>query len=256
MRETDIYTYFRFGYNYYYLQNDSEGIAFHGPDSNSLIVLIDEFLATLKELDLQVTQNVAVDLRNIRLKINSLPKDAKVDKVLANEVEEATQKLDATLDAELQLRSAFIVTPKRLQLDHLLRVPQSLFGPALFESLPAISQFDFREAGRCVAFGLATAAAFHIMRGTEGVLRHYYCTIVKRDRLRVLLWGPMVDHLRKRRNPPPKGLTDNLDNIRANFRNPTQHPDSRYDMEEAQDLFSLSIDAINRMVRDLSKRGA
>src|SRR5687768_8452371 len=92
------------------------------------------------------------------------------------------------------------------------------------------------------------------MRGTEGVLRHYYCAIVKKSRVKTLLWYAMVDHLRKRRDAPPKALTDNLDNIRVNFRNPTQHPDARYDMQEAQDLFALSIDVVNRMTRDIVKR--
>jgi len=39
-----------------------------------------------------------------------------------------------------------------------------------------------------------------------------------------------------------------LDNIRRSFRNPTQHPDKIYDIQEVQDLFGLCIDAINRMI--------
>jgi len=255
MRETQIYNYYMFGYNYYLLSNENNNILVHGkPDS--LITRIDEFFNTLKELDLQVTQTAAIALTKIRDKLESLPKETKIDINLAKEVQAAIQTIDATLDAELKLRSAFIVTPTRFQLNHMLKAPQSLFGSSIFENLSTISQFDFREGARCVAFGLPTAAAFHIMRGTEGVLRHYYCSIVKRDRVKVLLWHAMVDHLRKRRDAPPKPLTDNLDNIRGNFRNPTQHPDARYDMEEAQDLFALSLDVVNRMIKDISKREA
>ena len=124
----------------------------------------------------------------------------------------------------------------------------------VFEALPDISKYDFMEAGKCIAFERATAAAFYTMRGTEGVLRHYYCSIIKRGRVAKLMWYDMVQHLRKRRDAPPKALLDNLDNIRLNFRNPTQHPEARYDMDEAQDLLSLSIDAINRIYKDLLKR--
>ncbi|MCH8069815.1 MAG: hypothetical protein IID16_11195, partial [Candidatus Marinimicrobia bacterium] len=50
-------------------------------------------------------------------------------------------------------------------------------------------------------------------------------------------------------NKPPVELLDTLDRIRINFRNPTSHPDKIYDIEEAQDLFGLCVDAINRMVK-------
>jgi len=52
----------------------------------------------------------------------------------------------------------------------------------------------------------------------------------------------------KRRLIKLKTLFDNLDNIRFNFRNPTQHPETIYDIELSQDLFSICIDVINRMV--------
>jgi hypothetical protein len=63
----------------------------------------------------------------------------------------------------------------------------------------------------------------------------------------------MVEHLRKRRATLTRPLLDNLDNIRHSFRNPTQHPDKIYDIQEVQDLFGLCIDAVNRMVKILSK---
>jgi hypothetical protein len=56
----------------------------------------------------------------------------------------------------------------------------------------------------------------------------------------------MVEHLRKRSDAPPRSLLDGLDNIRHNFRNPTQHPEAIYDIQEAQDLLSLSLDAVGR----------
>jgi hypothetical protein len=50
----------------------------------------------------------------------------------------------------------------------------------------------------------------------------------------------------------PKGtdvLLNQLDYIRAQFRNPTQHPDKIYDIQEVQDLWGLCVDVINRMVK-------
>lgn len=145
---------------------------------------------------------------------------------------------------------AFIILEKRLDTTKLLDAPDELFAPNVFESLPAIAQEDFRRAGRCVAFEEATAAAFHLMRGTEAVLRDLYLRWVKRERIpEPRMWGPMVTQMRKRRSAPPKVLLDHLDGIRVNFRNPTQHPDATYDIDEAQDLFSVCVDAVNRAAR-------
>jgi hypothetical protein len=103
-------------------------------------------------------------------------------------------------------------------------------------------------------FEEATAAAFHLMRGTEAVLRDLYVRWVKRDRIpEPRMWGLMINHLRKRNSAPPKVLLDHLDGIRTNFRNPTQHPDATYDIHEAQDLFSVCVDAVNRAARSNPK---
>lgn len=60
----------------------------------------------------------------------------------------------------------------------------------------------------------------------------------------------MVEQLRKKCSKrPPRELLDALDRIRENFRNPTNHPDKIYDIEEVQDLFGLCLDVINRMVQ-------
>jgi len=53
------------------------------------------------------------------------------------------------------------------------------------------------------------------------------------------------------RRPDPL-ILDHLDHIRRSFRNPTQHPDKIYDIQEAQDLFGLCVDAVNRMSRSVT----
>jgi hypothetical protein len=252
MLEEKIYQYYAFGYDCSVLRAGLISTPIHG-DGGSLIGRLDSFFNSLGMLNLQVTKIAASDLQAIRDKAANLPNDAKVDLVLASEISKAFDKLDATLDAELKLKSAYLVTPKRFPLEYLLINPRQLFAANVFEQLPDLCQYDFSEAGRCIAFNLPTAAAFHLMRGTEGVLRFYYLRIVKHNRVKRLMWGEVVDDLRKRRHAPPKTLMDSLDNIRVNFRNPTQHPDARYDSDEAQDLLALSTEVVNRLIRDLSR---
>jgi len=148
---------------------------------------------------------------------------------------------------------AFIVTDKRIDVEKLLDEVAGLFAPGTFAKLPEIAQYDFAESGKCIAFERPTAAAFHCLRATEAVLRYYYCSLVKQRRPE-LMWGPMVDSLRRSRKNPPAVLLSNLDNIRHSFRNPTAHPEARYDISEVQDLFNLCVEVVNRMVKDLEDR--
>jgi hypothetical protein len=253
MRETNIYEYYRFGYNYRRLRFDVKGDRIRG-EKPSLAASIDNFVATLVDLSLVVTANAAKELDDLREKLDTLPEDGKVDAALAVEVREALQALDRTLDAELMLRSAYVVTPKRFDTNHLLSSPNALLGEGVYDQLSLQAQYDLGEACKCIAFERPTAAAFHLMRTVEEALRRYYCSIVKRGRPKVLLWGPMVEQLAKRRDAPPKPLLDSLTNIRVNFRNPTQHPEARYDMDEAQDLMLVSIEVLNRLIRDQTAR--
>jgi hypothetical protein len=62
----------------------------------------------------------------------------------------------------------------------------------------------------------------------------------------------MVQHLKNRRAlRGDESLINNLDDIRLHFRNPTQHPEKVYDIEEVQDLWGRCVDAINRMAKHL-----
>ena len=66
------------------------------------------------------------------------------------------------------------------------------------------------------------------------------------------MWGPMVADMRGRTRTRAKTtLLNNLDSIRISYRNPTQHPEKRYDIEEVQDLWPLCVEVIGRMIKDM-----
>ena len=121
----------------------------------------------------------------------------------------------------------------------------------VFDSLPIVAKYDFEQSGKAIAFELPTAAAFHILRGTESVLREFYCIIVTRRRVKPLLWGEMIKSLEARRQPPSREILYLLTHIKNSFRNPTQHPEKIYEIDEVQDLFALCTDAISRMSHHL-----
>lgn len=158
MLETNIYGYFAFGYNYFILRDGSVGRKVRGEWEctlgDSLEVLLDEFFEHLESLNLQVTLQAANDLRNVRKKISSMSEEARVDSDLATKVTQACEKLDVTLDSELKLRTAFVVTPGRFSTEYLLEKPWDLLGGETLPRLPDIALFDFIAACRALALGL------------------------------------------------------------------------------------------------------
>jgi hypothetical protein len=225
-------------------------------------------LNLLEEYDMLVTARVAEKLTRMRdgwlaelaeAKAADSDTDFETSRVLtgdeSTELSMAAREVQITLLAEARGQVAFITRDKRFAVDKLLEDVGKLMPAGVFAGLKEDAKYDFSQAGRCIAFEVPTAAGFHLMRGTEAVLRDFYRRIVRRDRVDPLMWGPITAHLRKRRDTPDEVLMNNLDNLRRSFRNPTQHPEKIYDIDEAQDLMALSFDVVVRMQRHLSASG-
>lgn len=252
MLAKSIDDYFHFGTVVRFLQDVREGWRIHG--ISYTVGNIQRFFEILDELNLQVTFRASYELRDYL--DDELMKTASDSKLTAAQAEKLTSLMSSirkTLQAELGGFEAYIVTPKRLDVKRLLEDVSSLFAPDVYFSLPDNAIYDFEEAGKCIAFERPTAGAFHLLRGTEAVLRHYYLDRIKQKRV-PLMWGNIVQDLKKRsKTKSNTALNNNLDNIRVSFRNPTQHPDKIYDIQEVQDLWGLCVDVINRMIHDMNE---
>jgi len=248
MHSRSILGYIHIGTILRYLHSTSKGHRIHG--GNFALKGITDFLDQMEKNKLTVTLRVAEgELIPLKKEFEATGPAAELNDDQVARLHEAINVVQKTLYAEATGHIAYIVSDKRYDVHRLLTNVGSLFSPYVFDSLPKVAKYDFSEAGRCIAFERPTAAAFHLLRGTEDVLRTFYRQRVRRNRISTLLWGPMVEALRKLRNPPPAVLTNDLDNIRLQFRNPTQHPEKTYDIEEVQDLFGRCIDVVNRMMK-------
>ena len=247
-----IFDYYFFGTSQRYLQDAEAGWRIHDTE-DGLYVLenLKGFLKNLDRLGLQVTKRAASGIQGFTSSLEQLPADSKLTADQALKLTSLMNEVRTTLDAELKGLIAYVVTPKRYEAARLLDDIPELLSPGTFNKLPEISRYDLSESGKCIAFERPTAAAFHLLRATESALREYYCTKVKRGRSE-LMWGPMLQSLRKRRDMRSQSsLLNNLDDIRLTFRNPTQHPEKIYDIHEVQDLLGRCTDALNRMAKEL-----
>lgn len=213
---------------------------------------ITRFLKALTSLNMPVTRKATTDLVKLQKRLSQLPQDSKLIGDDAKKLREIIKVLRPTFTAEAQCQYIFTTSPKRIDLDKLLNNVPSLFALQVFESLSDISKTDFCEAGKCTAFERPTAAAFHLMRATEAVVRLYYKKYIRPAKAD-LTWGQMTTALRQKTNSkkPNTDTLAHLDHIRTAFRNPTQHPEKIYSIDDVQDLFFLCIDATNRVVTEI-----
>jgi len=252
MQEKSVNTYIIFGTVLRYLQDATAGWSIKGEariEGN-----LRAFFEWLEKHDLRITATVATaeGLHELLDELEASDNDSLTEdqaKVLSG----GMTNTRPTLEAEAHEKKAFVVSPKRWAVDTLLKEPSSLFAKDVFVEISEMVRYDFQEACRCLAFERSTAAAFHVLRGTEAMLRDYYCSVVKQKRLteKKRMWYPMVEQMRKRRSPPPSEILDTLDQIRQNYRNPTQHPEAIYDIDRAQDLIGICIPVINQMAREM-----
>lgn len=251
MRSRPIVRYIFAGTVLRYLQDVAAGYQIGG--DGWVLENVGSFLAYLGEFELPVTVAAAHQLRALRAELAeaiALDEGATLTPDQAKRIRDEMGTLRTTLEAEAGLNIAFITTEKRIDVKKLLNDVGSLMSPGVFGQLPAMAKDDLQSAGRCIAFELPTASAFHVLRATEDVLRHFYVCVIRQNRVKNPTWGTMIQQMRKKKtNAPDSRVLDVLDRIRDNFRNPTAHPDSVYDIHEAQDLFLACAEAIGRMVK-------
>ncbi len=261
MRELNLHPYILLGDSIRFLRNVHEGMPIKrkvDPNDSSVDEHLTRIYNEMWVMDLPVTQEALQgELGDIGYEFYELPdgSDATLSGRQADSIHRGILLICDILKYESSQLRAYIITEKRLPIKRLLSEVRSLFGEDVFDVLPDMAQYDFRQAGRCIALEVPTAAAFHMLRGTESVLRSYYSALVQ-PIAGFINWSQLVAGLRGvSTDQPPRELLDNLDNIRVSFRNPTQHPEKVYDLDEAQDLFNLCVDAVNRMAKDLLRRG-
>lgn len=248
MQQSSIYSYFAFGYNYRILRNSS----YEALGRETTTETLDEFVERFDSLDLPVTKIAAEKLLGLVKKLKAAPTSDALPAGLESSIKSELQNIDTTLDSELKLRKAYLLTRKNFALNDLIEEPHALLGGGTWGCLSDHAKEDFRLASLQIALAQPTGAAFHLMRALEDHVKTLYFSFKRTNRLKVPMWGPMTKELREKKNPRPSlKLLDHLDSMRKNYRNPTQHPDVFYTLEEAQDLLSSTIGAMNMISREL-----
>jgi len=182
--------------------------------------------------------------------ISKIPKQGESEEALpywtVYRIKEAANEFETVLRNECQLMDTYFVTKKGAYstidlVEHAhYQVPEPTRG-----KLPDETKKDLDQAGKCIAFDVPTAAAFHLLRGTEAVIRQYYDAVVpgpKRASGKMRNWGAYLRLLS--RHQGDEKVISLLTHMKDMYRNPVLHPEETYDDERVQVLFGLCVSAI------------
>lgn len=229
-----LQTYFYFGTAVRYLQDARPGERI-ADDANGGRRIRTNLSVVLKMMaDLNLAASLKTDAAaNLRKLLGYLVAAGDAE-VLANEqssiLQDNIDKLRAALESELRATCAYSPAQPCADAQKVLDDPADLFAAHVYEALPAMARSDITEAARCTAFEAPTAAAFHLLRAVAGVLRAFYTSTAS--------WRRTADHTE---------LFSRLGHIRTAFKDPCQHPDAMFGPDEVQQLWTLSVEVINRM---------
>jgi hypothetical protein len=175
-------------------------------------------------------------------------------------VEMALKELEPVLAAECETLDTYVVAKKGIyNTPDLIAAAEKMLPSRILLIVPAGVLYDIKEAGRCLAFDLATACGFHLIRATETVIHEYYVKVTghtprRKDRN----WGAYVRNLKvhKRDNATSKvdlKLVSLIDQIREHHRNVLMHPEESLSPEEALGLFGICQSAITAFTDGASR---
>ncbi len=150
--------------------------------------------------------------------------------------------------AELGTFAAYFVTPVGgYDTFSLLDSADRLFPEDLASKVPE-AMFDIAEAGKCLAFGVNTAAGFHLFRATESVLRRYYSHVTGgKAQPKVRNIAVYINAMTQSGCGDPKILAA-LKQISDLHRNPLMHPEDVLTSDDALGIVGIARSAITAML--------
>lgn len=172
------------------------------------------------------------------------------------------EKFEHALAAELNRAPSYVAEKRGIYSTHdLIENASETFPASLAPVIAKPALAEFNTAGRAIAFGMGTAAAVHLLRAVEIVLRQYYevfagSSAAKAERnytiyLKKLSLMADDESLAMR---PDRRVLQMLAQIKDQYRNPLTTPESSMTLEQATSLFGLASAIISMMAEQVQSR--
>ena len=164
-------------------------------------------------------------------------------------ITKALEEFETIFEAQVPIEYTYLIEQLRgYSMPLLVDSAEQNFTPTLLASIGSEVIKDIREAGRCLAFELPTAAGIHMMRAFEKVFRRFYRASLGNEPGTSDIFR-LIKNLQDDPRSDPKTLSI-IDQIRHLHRNPLAH-EVFLEMDEAVELFDIAKSAITAMARKL-----
>lgn len=163
------------------------------------------------------------------------------------------QHFSSVLFAELGGLDLFILSRKlAYDMPTLIKEAEKALPDGVVKGLTPAVIADVREAGKCLAFDLPTAAGFHLFRALEATLLLYFPVLGITTKPSDRNLGAYIKALEgKGVDPKVIGM---LNHLKDHYRNPLIHPELFLGFDEASSLFSFTMSAIQALVNDIEAK--
>ena len=172
-----------------------------------------------------------------------------LDLEVLNNLKIAFTTFEITFKAELSVANLYVLTPKGAYDTNILAEYGARAFPESLESKVPEAFVDANQAARCLAFDLATAAAFHLHRAHEAVVHAYFKSIAPKaqapDRQPLGVWIEALET-----HGAPKDVVAAIKDIIRLHRNPVLHPENS--LTESEEAIAL-LGSINTSMRYMLK---
>jgi len=213
------------------------------------------FLDASKRAALSVIQSIDGILPRDFAEVVKKDKEEEIPGYRIGWITKAVQTLETVLGNDMPGLSSYMVQQKGIyKTDDLIERADSHFLEEIRKDLPERAKEDFREAGKCLAYEVPTACAFHLWRAVETVTDSYYKRISGKSFVDAHVqrnWGAYIKALEAAQADVK--ITEFLDHIRAKYRNPQMHPEEMVAVPEAFGLFGAASSLITQLVLEIQK---
>ena len=255
LKQTNLIVFYKLGQSFEALRELSIGMAL--PDVILHVVPAHQFLVTflLQVLDMRLPDSTSAAKRMLQVIEPFVSSPFQMGRTLTQneliEIINSKQAFEQDFERETHNLDVFTVTPKGIyNTRDLIECAESKFPENIRKVFPNQTILDIQQAGRCLAFEVPTACAFHVCRAAESVILKYYEALKKKPwAFRQRDWGRYIEELKKER--ALDAITSRLDEIRKLDRNVFIHPEKNVSLEESPFLFELCTGVMYQMGQEI-----
>lgn len=189
-------------------------------------------------------------------KLVGIPEDQEFGWTHGAAISNSLRALESVLTNDMPDISCYLVSQKGIyRTEDLITRGDQSFPLHIRAEIPAKALKDFTEAGKCLAYEVPTACAFHLWRAVETVMDAYYKKLTSgksfEDDKVFKTWAKYIEALNGK--GADSRITQFLDHIRDEYRNPHTHPEIMLELDDALALFDVAKSAIHQMVVAIQK---